>query len=311
MRTPLSAILGWAEMLQSGILSTDKRARASEAIFNNAKRQAQLIDELLDVARIMSGKLRLEHNAVDPREIVNGALETVQPAAEAKGIRIDVAIDPSIGAFHGDGPRLQQILWNLLSNAVKFTPAGGSVSVTVRLSAKAGEIVGRDSGPGISRDFLPSVFEPFRQAEGSNTRRHGGLGLGLSIVRELSKLLGGDVALESELGRGSRFTVTLPVVLSEQPRLLSEVIARPLDRSRPARQRPRRHVRRRRRGMGRAPGAAQRDPRRQGHRQEAVRVHGLGHRARLLHRQRRRQCDRELPYSIRQFSLRAAKRGVS
>jgi len=213
LRTPLSAILGWADMLQSGRLSPEKRERACEAIFNNAKRQAQLIDELLDVARIISGKLRLERTAVDPREIVNGALETVQPAAEAKGIRIDVAIDPAVGAFHGDGPRLQQVLWNLLSNAVKFTPAGGTVSVTVRLSGKAGEIVVRDSGAGIPGDFLPSVFEPFRQADASRTRRHGGLGLGLAIVRQLVEAHGGAVRVDSAgEGQGATFSVRLPIV---------------------------------------------------------------------------------------------------
>jgi signal transduction histidine kinase/CheY-like chemotaxis protein len=212
LRTPLSAILGWADMLQSGRLSPEKRERACEAIFNNAKRQAQLIDELLDVARIISGKLRLEHTAVDPREIVNGALEAVQPAAEAKGIRIDVAIDPTVGAFHGDGPRLQQVLWNLLSNAVKFTPAGGTVSVAVRLSGKAGEIVVRDSGAGIPGDFLPSVFEPFRQADASRTRRHGGLGLGLAIVRQLVEAHGGTVRVDSAgEGQGATFSVRLPI----------------------------------------------------------------------------------------------------
>jgi signal transduction histidine kinase/ActR/RegA family two-component response regulator len=213
LRTPLSAILGWAEMLQTGILPPDKRARASEAIFNNAKRQAQLIDELLDVARIISGKLRLERNAVDPREIVDGALETVQPAAEAKGILIDVAIDPALGAFHGDGPRLQQVLWNLLSNAVKFTPAGGAVSLDLRLSGKAGEITVRDSGAGIPRDFLPDVFEPFRQADGSRTRRHGGLGLGLAIVKQLVEAHGGTVTVDSAgEGQGATFRVRLPIV---------------------------------------------------------------------------------------------------
>jgi len=217
LRTPLSAILGWAEMLQSGVLSPEKRERACEAIFNNAKRQAQLIDELLDVARIMSGKLRLEHGAVGPQDIVHGALETVQPAAEAKGIRIDVTIDPAVGAFQGDGPRLQQVLWNLLANAVKFTPAGGAVSVAVRLSGRAGEIVVRDSGPGIPRDFLPSVFEPFRQADGSRTRVHGGLGLGLAIVKQLVEAHGGTVTVDSAGdGQGATFTVRLPLVAARR-----------------------------------------------------------------------------------------------
>src|SRR6185437_12267590 len=145
----------------------------------------------------MSGKLRLERTAVNPREVVDGALETVQPAAEAKGVRILVDFDPALGAFHGDGPRLQQVLWNLLSNAVKFTPPGGTVFVTLRLNGRAGEITVRDTGAGIPRDFLPSVFEPFRQADGSSTRRHGGLGLGLAIVKQLVEAHGGSITVDS------------------------------------------------------------------------------------------------------------------
>ncbi|HYT75985.1 MAG TPA: ATP-binding protein [Vicinamibacterales bacterium] len=214
LRTPLSAILGWAEMLRTGMLTDERRDRASEAIFNNAKRQAQLIDELLDMARIMSGKLPLERTAVDPREIVGGALETVQPAAEAKRIQIAIDIDPRVDAFHGDPPRLQQVLWNLLSNAVKFTPAGGTVQVRVRRSGSAGEILVTDSGAGIPRDFLPSVFEPFRQADGSRTRLHGGLGLGLAIVKHLVEAHSGTVDVDSAgEGQGATFTVRLPLVL--------------------------------------------------------------------------------------------------
>jgi len=213
LRTPLSAILGWSEMLQSGILSPEKRERACEAIFNNAKRQAQLIEELLDVTRIMSGTLRLERSAVDPNDIVNGALETVQPSAEAKGVQIDVSIDSSIGGFYGDGPRLQQVLWNLLANAVKFTPAGGTITLEIRRSGKAGEIVVRDSGAGIPRDFLPAVFEPFRQADGSRTRLHGGLGLGLAIVKHLVDAHEGTITVDSPgEGRGATFRVRLPIV---------------------------------------------------------------------------------------------------
>jgi signal transduction histidine kinase/ActR/RegA family two-component response regulator len=220
LRTPLSAILGWAEMLRTGMLADDRRERACEAIFNNAKRQAQLIDELLDMARIMSGKLPLERMVVDPREIVGGALETVQPAAEAKRIQIAVDLDPRVQAFHGDPPRLQQVLWNLLSNAVKFTPSGGTVRVRVRRSGSVGEILVTDSGPGIPRDFLPSVFEPFRQADGSRTRLHGGLGLGLAIVKHLVEAHSGTVEVDSPgEGLGATFTVRLPLVLSsERPR---------------------------------------------------------------------------------------------
>jgi signal transduction histidine kinase/ActR/RegA family two-component response regulator len=217
LRTPLNAILGWSDMLCSGILPEPRRAAACEAIFNNAQRQARLIDELLDMARIMSGKLRLERSLVEARDIVNGALETVQPAAEAKGIAITVDLDPAVGTFHGDGTRLQQVLWNLLSNAVKFTPEGGAVRIRVRRRGTAGEIVVSDSGAGISRDFLPAVFEPFRQADGSATRLHGGLGLGLAIVKQLVEAHGGsiDVASAGE-GQGATFTVRLPLARAAQ-----------------------------------------------------------------------------------------------
>jgi CheY-like chemotaxis protein/nitrogen-specific signal transduction histidine kinase len=228
LRTPLSAILGWSEMLQSGMLTPEKRDRACEAIFNNAKRQAQLIEELLDVTRIMSGTLRLERGAVDPAETVNGALETVQPSAEAKGVQIKVRIDPALGAFYGDGPRLQQVIWNLLANAVKFTPAGGTIDLEIRRSGKAGEIVVRDSGAGIPRDFLPSVFEPFRQADGSRTRLHGGLGLGLAIVKHLVEAHGGTVTVDSPgEGHGATFSVRLPIVQRDRrqaPRALTAVV---------------------------------------------------------------------------------------
>jgi len=215
LRTPLSAILGWSEMLRTGMLAEERRDRACEAIFNNARRQAQLIDELLDMARIMSGKLTLARTAVNPRDIIAGALETVQPAAEAKRIQISVDIDPQVDAFDGDAARLQQVLWNLLSNAVKFTPAAGTVRVRVRRAGSAGEITVTDSGPGIPRDFLPSVFEPFRQADGSRTRLHGGLGLGLAIVRHLVEAHSGSVEVDSAGdGQGATFTVRLPLVLA-------------------------------------------------------------------------------------------------
>jgi signal transduction histidine kinase/ActR/RegA family two-component response regulator len=212
LRTPLNAILGWADMLCSGILPEPRRQAASEAIFHNAQRQAKLIDELLDMARIMSGKLRLERARVEARDIVNGALETVQPAAEAKGITIGVDLDPAIGAFHGDASRLQQVLWNLLANAVKFTPEGRTVKVRVRRRGNLGEIVVADSGIGISREFLPSVFEPFRQADASSTRQHGGLGLGLAIVKQLVEAHGGTIGVDSAgEGLGATFTVRLPL----------------------------------------------------------------------------------------------------
>jgi signal transduction histidine kinase/ActR/RegA family two-component response regulator len=212
LRTPLNAILGWADMLRSGILPEARRGQASDAIFHNAQRQARIIDELLDMARIMSGKLRLDRALVDPQDLVSSALETVQPAAEAKGITIAVAIDPAMGPFHGDGGRLQQVLWNLLSNAVKFTPGGGTVQIRVGRRGPAGEIVVTDSGAGIAPDFLPAVFEPFRQADGSSTRLYDGLGLGLAIVKQLVEAHGGSIEVDSAgEGRGSTFTVRLPL----------------------------------------------------------------------------------------------------
>src|SRR6185436_20084302 len=167
LRTPLNAVLGWADMLRSGTVLPERRDRACQAIYSNARRQAQLIDELLDVARIMSGKLRLERTTVDLHSVVHSALEIVQPAADAKRIRIRIEGDPTIGPIYADGSRLQQIVWNLMSNAVKFTPDGGDVVLRLRRIGHAAEIRVTDSGEGIPADFLPLVFEPFRQADAS------------------------------------------------------------------------------------------------------------------------------------------------
>jgi signal transduction histidine kinase/ActR/RegA family two-component response regulator len=223
LRTPLNAILGWSDMLCSGILPEPRRPAACEAIFHNAQRQARLIDELLDMARIMSGKLRLERALVEPRDVVSGALETVQPAAEAKGITIAVDLDPAVGAFYGDGARLQQVLWNLLSNAVKFTPEGGTVKLRLVRRGLTGEIVVSDSGAGIPRDFLPAVFEPFRQADASTTRLYNGLGLGLAIVKHLVEAHGGSIEVDSAgEGHGATFTVRLPLARAVQYRQAGE-----------------------------------------------------------------------------------------
>jgi signal transduction histidine kinase/ActR/RegA family two-component response regulator len=212
LRTPLNAILGWADMLRRGTIDEGRRDRAFQAIYDSAKAQAQLIDELLDVARIMSGKLRLEQGDVDIHETTRRALEIVQPDADKHRINIAIDADATIGAFRGDSARLQQIVWNLLTNAVKFTPDGGAVHVRVRRATAGIEIAVADSGRGIPRDFLPHVFEPFRQADGSTTRQHGGLGLGLSIVKHLVEAHGGTVKVESGgEGRGTTFTVALPV----------------------------------------------------------------------------------------------------
>jgi signal transduction histidine kinase/CheY-like chemotaxis protein len=213
LRTPLNAILGWADMLRSGKLDPSRRERALQAVYDSARRQAQLVDDLLDVSRIMSGKLRLQLAAVDIAEIVRAAAEIVQPAADAKRIRLSIDTAGWHAAFYGDGARLQQIVWNLLTNAVKFTPEGGAVQLHLRGARAAVEIVVSDSGEGITPDFLPSVFEPFRQGDGSMTRPHGGLGLGLSIVKHLVTAHGGDIRVESGgQGLGSVFTVRLPIV---------------------------------------------------------------------------------------------------
>jgi signal transduction histidine kinase/ActR/RegA family two-component response regulator len=211
LRTPLNAILGWADMLRSQTMDDVMRDRACRSIYDNARQQARMIDELLDVARIVSGKLRLERAPVDLDQLVRAAVEVVEAAAEARRVSIVVESEaPSYGVY-GDGARLQQIVWNLLSNAVKFTEEGGRIVVQLRRDQAAAEIVVTDDGVGIPAEFLPCVFEPFRQADASSTRRHGGLGLGLSIVQHLAEAHGGTISASSAgVGRGSTFTVRLP-----------------------------------------------------------------------------------------------------
>jgi signal transduction histidine kinase len=213
LRTPLNAMLGWAEMLRSGALGDDRRQRAVEAVYANARRQAQLVDELLDMARIMADKLRLERSEIDLHNVVRAVLEIAQPAADAKRIHVDVSGDPAIPPLYADGARLQQILLNLMTNALKFTPQGGTIHVRLRRVDGTAEIVVTDTGSGISREFLPFIFEPFHQADEPTTRQHGGLGLGLSIVRHLVEAHGGTIRADSEgANRGSTFTVRLPIV---------------------------------------------------------------------------------------------------
>jgi signal transduction histidine kinase/ActR/RegA family two-component response regulator len=211
LRTPLNAILGWSEMLRSNAVLESRREHAVQAIFNNALRQARLIDELLDMARIMAGKLHLAVEDVDPGELVRGALEIVQPDADAKHITLDVAVDPATGTLRGDSTRLQQIVWNLLSNAVKFTPRGGRIALHVAPAGARARVTVTDSGDGIPREFLPAIFQPFRQADASPTRLHGGLGLGLAIVKQLVEAHGGTIVADSDgEGKGATFTVELP-----------------------------------------------------------------------------------------------------
>ena len=213
LRNPLNAIMGWAHMMRLGKLTPANTERAVETIYRNAKSQAQLVADLLDVSRIISGKLRLDVRTVDLIYIVNAAIDSIRPAADAKGIRLQTILDPAAGPISGDADRLQQIVWNLLTNAVKFTPKAGKIQVKVQRIDSHVEIVVSDSGVGISKEFLPYVFDRFRQADASTTRIHGGLGLGLSIVRQLVDLHGGSVSVQSEgEGTGASFTITLPFV---------------------------------------------------------------------------------------------------
>jgi len=212
LRTPLNAILGWADMLRSGTLDDGRRDRACQAIYTSARHQAQLVNELLDVARIMSGKLQLDLAVIDVKDVVRGAVEVVQPAADAKRIDVAVGDDLPSAVVYGDVTRLQQVVSNLLSNAIKFTPPGGAVHVDLRREDDTAELIVTDTGQGIPEAFLPSVFEPFQQAEGSTTRVHGGLGLGLSIVKHLVEAHHGTVSADSGgQGQGATFTVRLPV----------------------------------------------------------------------------------------------------
>ena len=212
LRTPLNAVLGWADMLRRGRIGDAQRPAALDTIYRSAKRQAQLIDDLLDVARIMSGKLRLDRTVVDLRAVVRDALLAVQPLAVAKKLEITVDADPALSLIYADASRLQQVVTNLLSNAVKFTPSGGALRIRLRQLGADVELEVADTGEGIAADFLPSVFEAFRQADGSTTRIQGGLGLGLSIVKHLVGAHGGAVRVRSDgPGRGATFTVQLPV----------------------------------------------------------------------------------------------------
>ena len=212
LRTPLTAMLGWLTILRAHKLDKKTTAHAIDTIERNAKAQAQLIEDLVDVSRIVGGKLNLEVEPTELLPVINAAVEVVSPAADAKEITIDVNYDATVGPVAGDGARLQQIIWNLLSNAVKFTPKGGSVSVDFRRHGSYAEVVVRDTGIGISPDFLPHVFERFRQAESTATRSHRGMGLGLAIVRHLVELHGGTVTAASEgENRGSIFSIHLPL----------------------------------------------------------------------------------------------------
>lgn len=211
LRTPLNAITGWASMLREGRVSAENLPKAIETIERNAKAQTRLIEDLLDLSRIEQGKLVLSVGPVEMVRVVEAALDTVRPAASAKGVRLQPVLD-SHATIVGDGDRLQQVVWNLVSNAIKFTPKGGRVLVTLRRQPSFVELAVADTGQGISSELLPHVFDRFRQADASFTRKHGGLGLGLAIVRSLVELHGGTVTAESAgVGTGATFTVRLPM----------------------------------------------------------------------------------------------------
>jgi PAS domain S-box-containing protein len=211
LRSPLSPILSWSRLLRMKVLDEAKSARALETIERSARTQAQLIDDLLDLSRIVAGKLRLQVGPVELASVVEQAIEVARPAADAKQIRLQTILDTEAGVISGDPGRLQQVVWNLLSNAVKFTPKGGRIQITVERINSHVEIVVSDTGQGIPTEFLAHPFERFEQAQSGTTRSHGGLGLGLAIVRHIVELHGGTVFAESAgEGQGATFTVKLP-----------------------------------------------------------------------------------------------------
>jgi signal transduction histidine kinase/ActR/RegA family two-component response regulator len=213
LRTPLTAMLGWTRLLRTSNLDETTASHALETVERNARAQAQLIEDLLDVSRIITGKVRIEVHPVELIPVIEAAVDAVRPAAEAKAIHLQTALDPLAGPVSGDPARLQQVVWNLVSNAVKFTGKGGRIEVGLERADSHLQITVADTGEGIRQEFLPYVFDRFRQADGSTTRTHGGLGLGLAIVRHLVELHGGTVKAESEgVGHGATFTVALPLL---------------------------------------------------------------------------------------------------
>jgi len=214
LRTPLHAIVGYARLLGGNILSGDKATRGLETLERNATWLTQIVEDVLDVSSIVSGKMRLDVQPVELPLIIDNAVATVHPAADAKGVRIHTVVDPRVGAVSGDPGRLQQVVWNLLSNAVKFTSKHGRVQVRLEHVNSQVEIVVSDTGIGIGPEFLPHVFDRFRQAEGGTTRKAGGLGLGLAIVRHIVEMHGGTVEASSAgEGQGATFRVRLPLMI--------------------------------------------------------------------------------------------------
>jgi PAS domain S-box-containing protein len=215
LRTPLNAVFGWARLLQSAEMDEAGRARAVAAIVRGTAAQAQLIEDLLDLSRIVTGRMRLDFEPVRLASVIEAALDTVRPAADAKQIELVATLDPTAGPIAGAPDRLQQVVWNLLMNSVKYTPRGGRVHVSVTRDDQSARITVTDTGEGISADVLPHVFDRFRQEDSSTTRAHGGLGLGLALGRHLVELHGGHVhAASPGKGQGATFTVTLPLALA-------------------------------------------------------------------------------------------------
>jgi CheY-like chemotaxis protein/two-component sensor histidine kinase len=214
LRTPLNAILGWSALLRNGHPTPEDLSQGLETIERNARIQTQLIEDLLDMSRIISGKVRLDVQHVDLSSVVESAINSVMPAAEAKGIQLRRVLDPHAGPISGDPDRLQQVFWNLLSNSIKFTPRGGKVEVLLQRVNSHIEVIVTDTGMGIKPEFLPHVFDRFRQADSSTTRRQGGLGIGLSIVKHLVELHGGTVHAKSAgEAQGATFTIKLPLAI--------------------------------------------------------------------------------------------------
>ncbi len=213
LRTPLNTVLGWARLLRCGKLDAAGTARAVEAIERGATAQARIVDDLLDVARVARGELRLDVRTVELVPVVEAAVAAVRPAAGARGIALSVALEPDAGPILGDPGRLQQVVWNLLSNAVKFTPEGGRVEVRLRAERGSAVIRVSDTGEGFDPELAPHLFERFRQGDSSSTRLHGGIGAGLALVRHVGEAHGGTVAAHRDgRGKGATFTVTLPAV---------------------------------------------------------------------------------------------------
>jgi CheY-like chemotaxis protein/nitrogen-specific signal transduction histidine kinase len=212
LRTPLNAILGWSTLLRRVPVGSADHARGLDTIERNARVQSQIIGDLLDMSRIISGKVQLDVRSIDLQEVISAAVDAVRPSAEAKRLRLSVMLDAKVGRTRGDPNRLQQVFWNLLTNAVKFTSAGGHINVVLERVNSHVEVSVEDTGIGIKPEFLGFVFDRFRQADASTTRRHGGLGLGLSIVKHLVELHGGSVRVKSAgEGQGTTFVVALPI----------------------------------------------------------------------------------------------------